>query len=1444
MPTYVIDGYAVGSVVVTGGGTPTTGSTFRLDPGWSSSTAALTITVTDDDTGFSGSAATVLDGSQTGVVITAAGATVGSGTIRLGNGFTVTDPVAGSVTIYQVMIGSTVVGYTTTAPLQPGVLYTVGSTVTSTATGVPYTSLAMLDYEQAADNSVVGGAGNDQILAGEGADTVQSGAGNDTVFGGAGNDQIDGGALNDQLDGGLGNDTVLGGTGDDVLTGWDGDDQLQGGDGNDVLTGDGPAAANLITNGTFASGLSGWTVNNPTGGAAPITYTAGTPASPGVGFNNNDEAAIGDSIQQTITTQPGETYDLSLRLYENGSGVGTHTVVVTVLDASGNVVSSQTYVVLNGTIQNPTFAFTATTSTMTIRITNTASTTSVNSDLMVDDVSVVGRNSPAGNDSLDGGSGNDTIYGGVGNDTLQGGAGTDSVFGDAGDDTFIVNNASQTDLIFGGDGNDTISFSTATVAANVVFSGTGTGTQNLVGVPAAAFSGIEGITGTELNDTLNAALHGTGVALSGLGGADSITGGGGADQLYGGLGNDTLTGNAGNDLLDGGSEADQLFGGTGDNTLFGGTGNDRLEATTGNDLLYGGAGADSLFGGDGADLLDGGDDADSLSGGTGNDSLYGGDGADTLDGGTGNDLLSGGLGNDSLTDLSGNNTLNGDDGNDRLETGTGADLLYGGAGLDSLYAGTGNDLLSGEDGNDLLDAGGGNDTLIGGAGNDSMLGQAGDDTFVLNGNDGTDTIVGGTTTNTLGDLIDATGMTGPTTVTFTGSQTGSLSASGTAAAFSNILRVNLGSGNDTVFGGSGAESVDGGLGDDSLLGAAGSDTLSGGDGNDTLVGGTGSDTLFGGAGDDRFVIGASDGSDSIVGGTGNDTLDFGGLTAAVTATFTGDGTGVISSSAGTTTFSQMEVLQTGSGNDTITGAGGNDTIVAGAGNDRVFGGAGTDVLFGGDGRDSLEGGDANDTLIGGAGSDTLYGGTGLDVVDYSASDAAVNVNLRTMSGQGGHAEGDVMAGIDGVVGSAFNDTIIGFDDESSAASDFYYNRFEGGAGNDILEGRGGSDALFGGADDDTVLGGDGNDTVDGGDGNDVLTGDAGNDTMSGGSGNDQMSGGADNDSMEGGDGADAMDGGTGNDSMAGGAGNDTILGGSGNDTMSGGSGRDTYVFTPGSGRDVITDLDLTLVDGQFTDRLDVSGLVDASGNPVNWADAVVTPDGAGGALVTFPGGEVIRLVGIDPALLSTKEALVQLGVPCFTTGTLILTDHGEVPVEAIRAGDRVMTLDHGLQPVIWAGGRHLDRAALEAEPLMRPVLIRDGAMGNRGDVLVSPNHAVLAEVDGVEMLVRAKHLAEMGDARFRIAKGKKEVGYHHLLLERHGIVYAQGMATETLYPGPMAVAALGPVVAAELAAAFPLLAPVLAGVAEAAELYGPTARPVAKRRQLLTGPNPMRRAAA
>jgi Ca2+-binding RTX toxin-like protein len=854
-------------------------------------------------------------------------------------------------------------------------------------------------------------------------------------------------------------------------------------------------------------------------------------------------------------------------------------------------------------------------------------------------------------------------------------------------------------------------------------------------------------------------------------------------------------------------------------------------------------------------------------------------------------------------DQQANNTVYGGNLNDSIQSGAGNDYVIGAAGNDTFSAGTGND---------TIDAGAGADVIITGTGSDLVYAGDGDDRLVIEAGDGNDTFWGGIGN----DVIDATALTGGVVVNFTGAGMGTLTEGSSVDTFLETERVLLGAGNDTVTGNVGNESVDGGAGNDSISGGGGADTLAGGAGNDTLIGGTGSDTLYGGEGDDRFNIASGDGSDSVAGGSGNDTLDLSTFTTAVTVNFVSEGQGTAAGGGGTTTFSQIEVVRTGSGNDSIIGNSGNDIIYAGAGADTFLGGAGNDQLFGGDGTDSLDGGDGddwldggagadtflgglgqdqafggdgndsvdggeghdsleggigadtllgaggndrllggdgidwldggegndtlyggndadtifggggadslsggdgndsldggggNDTLSGGAGVDTLRGSTGLDIVDYSGNNTAISIDLRPWTVSGGYATGDVLSGIDGVIGSAFNDTIIGFDGEGSDPADTYTNLLYGGAGADLIDGLSGSDGLYGGADNDSVLGGGGNDTIDGGDGDDSLQGDAGNDAISGGSGNDR------------------------------------IIGGVGNDTLTGGAGRDTFVLTAGGGADVIADLDLTLIDGKFTDQIDVSGLVDANGNPVNWQDAVISSDGAGGSVISFPGGVTIRLIGVQPSQIESWSALTALGVPCFGAGTRILTNRGEVRVEDLCAGDLVVTADRGLQRVIWIGGRHLDRAALEAEPLMRPVLIRDGAMGNQGDVLVSPNHAVLVEVDGVEMLVRAKHLAEMGDGRFRIAKGCKEVGYFHILLERHGIVFAQGMATETLYPGPMAVAALGPVVAAELSAALPLLGPVMAGVAEAAEVYGPTARPVATRRQLLHRTTFMRRAAA
>ena len=98
-----------------------------------------------------------------------------------------------------------------------------------------------------------------------------------------------------------------------------------------------------------------------------------------------------------------------------------------------------------------------------------------------------------------------------------------------------------------------------------------------------------------------------------------------------------------------------------------------------------------------------------------------------------------------------------------------------------------------------------------------------------------------------------------------------------------------------------------------------------------------------------------------------------------------------------------------------------------------------------------EGGDGGDTLTGGA-------STG-DIVSYASSDAAVTVNLTTPAASGGHAEGDTISGFEGVIGSAFDDTLTG------TTSD---NTLSGGAGDDILIGGEGADTIDGGAGNDTV----------------------------------------------------------------------------------------------------------------------------------------------------------------------------------------------------------------------------------------------------------------------------------------------------------------------------------------------------------------------------------------
>ena len=122
------------------------------------------------------------------------------------------------------------------------------------------------------------------------------------------------------------------------------------------------------------------------------------------------------------------------------------------------------------------------------------------------------------------------------------------------------------------------------------------------------------------------------------------------------------------------------------------------------------------------------------------------------------------------------------------------------------------------------------------------------------------------------------------------------------------------------------------------------------------------------------------------------------------------------------------------------------------GADRLSGLGGDDILDGGDGDDILMGGDGDDILIGGLGNDVLAGGAGRDTADYSSAGAAVTVNLATGRASGG-AGLDTLTSIENLVGSVFNDTLIG---------DANANIIRGGGGSDTIDGGGGDDQLFAG----------------------------------------------------------------------------------------------------------------------------------------------------------------------------------------------------------------------------------------------------------------------------------------------------------------------------------------------------------------------------------------------
>ncbi|MDB4074004.1 Hint domain-containing protein [Ascidiaceihabitans sp.] len=184
-------------------------------------------------------------------------------------------------------------------------------------------------------------------------------------------------------------------------------------------------------------------------------------------------------------------------------------------------------------------------------------------------------------------------------------------------------------------------------------------------------------------------------------------------------------------------------------------------------------------------------------------------------------------------------------------------------------------------------------------------------------------------------------------------------------------------------------------------------------------------------------------------------------------------------------------------------------------------------------------------------------------------------------------------------------------------------------------------------------------------------------------------------------------------------------------------------------------------------------------------------------------------------ILTNKETrpqntVVQQGLTGFATGTCLATTRGEVPVEDLRAGDKVFTRDNGMKRLAWVGKSIASHPDLIENSTHNPIHISKGALGDNmptRDMVVSPNQRFLITstltnvlVGESEVLVAAKFLTNLAGVRRVVSS---QVDYILVMFDHHEIVLANSAWAESFQPDELSLHQIGDVQRTEILMQFP-----------------------------------------